>query len=85
MIKTLIFTILSVTLIAQKHYPTDSLEAMLDHAKDSLRAVLLYKIAKNDYNNNPSKCIRYAEEAAAIAEKRGDKKMLAPAIMISVS
>ncbi|MCD4736485.1 MAG: sensor histidine kinase [Bacteroidales bacterium] len=50
-------------------YNTDSLEMLLEGANDSLRASLLYKISKEDYNSSPEKCLRYARESALIAEK----------------
>ncbi|MBN1339362.1 MAG: tetratricopeptide repeat protein [Bacteroidales bacterium] len=75
--------ILPLTGISQKVYNVDSLEALLAGAGDSLRASLLYKVAKQEYNKNPDKCLEYAEEAASLAGERGDSALQAMSYQIA--
>ena len=60
----------------------DSLENELKTAKDTNRAKILYTIAKNEYNNQPDKCMKYAIESAEICKKFGIKRLEASSYSI---
>ncbi|MBN3035392.1 MAG: sensor histidine kinase [Bacteroidales bacterium] len=62
----------------------DSLEQLLQDARsDSVRASLLYRIAKNGFNSDPERSLRYASESAEIARNRGDSALWAMSMQIA--